>query len=115
MKSVGSAFVAGLLGVVIGSLTAQERPTDNEPADNRPLPAGAIYAGTVEAISLDRGEILGEGERVVVFDGWVFLPNLRQFYPREEVAVLTLNRTDPRPADDFGDQPGSERRGFRED
>ena len=116
MKAVGSAFVAGLLGVVIGSLTAQE-PAEDDSA-NRSLPAGAIRTGTIEAMSLNSGGILGEGEPVVIYDGWVFLPNTRQFIPREQIAILTFERNDREPADDFGNSPDDDRRqrrGFRED
>lgn len=119
MRLVGAAFVAGLLGVLIGSLAAQA------PRDDRPAVSDSclIYEGPVELIIKDSDDPL---EAVVtgnarVYDGWVMLTETRRLIPREQVQMLAFDTPVERGAegrDDFGTAPGEEqprRKTFRED
>ena len=118
MKAVSAAFVAGLLGVLIGSLAAQApRGLDGPPADS---PAGVLYAGPVEALSLTDGNQPQLGATVRVYEDWVLLVESGQFIPRERVAMLVAGRDGVRRGErDFGTDPGQDRPArsdtFRED
>ena len=113
MKTVGAAFVAGLLGMLLGSLTAQNPPEESPP----PQDDGVLHAGPIETITLGSGNTMGEpGVRAELRENWVRLTDTNQFIPREQIAVVTFARNPA--AGDFGDQPGDnrpDRRGFRED
>ena len=101
MKAAGIAFVAGLLGVLLGSLAAQA-PREIVPG---PLDGRVIYEGRGE-IEVNRGRDTTEtlpGE-IRVYDHWVLAKDRGQLIPREQVVRVDTDRRG-HPAEDFGDNP----------
>lgn len=120
MKGIGIAFVAGLLGTLIGSLAAQAPDEAVRPGSevDRFLYEGEIvslvFEGVGERESADRGVVR-------VYPDWVLDVEQRRFIARERVLELQF-RDAPgadAPARDFGDDPKPARPGrpdtFRED
>ena len=100
MKAVGAAFVAGLLGVLIGSLAAQG-PEDvvrpGEAVDR------FLYEGEIELLAFGERENVDRGI-VRVYPDWVLHVEERRFIPREQVQQLKF-RAPEGAGRDFGADP----------
>lgn len=117
MRLVGAAFVAGMLGVLIGSLAAQA-PRDDQLGVVRD---DIIFEGNAEVI-LDEDH---PAERVLegnarVSESWVVMTDTGIMIPREQVRMVTGREgvDQNEPAEDFGNTPGEttpRRKPFRED
>lgn len=119
MRLVGAAFVAGMLGVLIGSLAAQA-PRD-DPFESRG--DDLIYEGPVEVVlkvSDDPIEavLTGDGR---VYEGWVMLTETRRLIPRDQIQMVAFDVVGERAVEErenFGNAPGEtapRRKPFRED
>ncbi len=123
MKTSLAVIVVGLMGLIVGSLAAQQ------PGSARPIGMnrGVIYEGPMEIVRGGddhlRGKLNGDGR---VYDGWIVL-NDELIIPRDTVQHIVLQKGGR--FDDFGDQPDADpnavpdpnpntspkRRPFRED
>jgi len=121
MKGIGIAFVAGLLGTLIGSLAAQAPDEAVRPGTevDRFLYEGPIAALTYES---ERGETERFDRGVVrIYPDWVLDVARRRFIPRDRIVELQIRDLPGlgAPAEDFGDDPKPTRPGrpdtFRED
>ncbi len=128
MRAVGVAFVAGLLGVVIGSLSAQAPEEFGAgPGGGGPIFEGEIDLFSYRSVTADGREApvtVPAGTIVQVHPGWVYLPERRMFISSERAGSLSFRGAGGRNAaaergDDFGTTPNGARPAnpgtFRED
>ncbi len=124
MKTSIAVLAVGLLGVLVGSLAAQQPGGESLRAPDR---NGIIFDGNAEVV-LEAEDVLRAVSRgrVRVYDGWVVIEGDR-IVPRERVREINLNPDGQR--NDFGDRPDTDpsaapepsqdsppkRRPFRED
>lgn len=112
MKAVGAAFVAGMLGVLLGSLAAQ----GPDGSFDRPTGAGLIHEGPLELATFGtdpRSPNVLEGGVARVYPGWVALPGERgsmRFIPSDQIVTLTFRGEADRNRGDFDAPPGADGR-----
>ena len=110
MKAIGAAFVAGVLGVLVGSLAAQG------PDAAGGLQEDVIFEGPVAVEVLPAVPGGKQDGQARVSEGWVYLTEKRILIPREQILAVTAGEA----GRDFGEAPDAERqeerrRRFRED